>query len=304
MMSSNPYEVTLPAEALMTVEGLPFPRIATGKVREIFDSGEYYLMVASDRISAYDVVMPNGIPGKGSVLTQISLFWFDQCKDWLPNHLAPDHGNALKELLKDHQHLIPRSMLVQKLQPLPVEAIIRGYLSGSGWNDYRDTGKLFGQTVPEGLRQSDQLPEALFTPTTKAQTGHDEAITLQQCEEILGSDTYHQVVQNSLKLYKMGHDHARQRGIILADTKFEFGKDADGKLYLIDEALTPDSSRFWPADQYEPGKSPPSFDKQFVRDYLSTLDWDKTPPGPELPQEVLNGTSERYSTALKVITGG
>lgn len=293
----------LPTEALNTISDLPYPKVAQGKVREIYDVGNALLMITTDRISAYDVILPDGIPGKGAVLTQVARFWFERSSDLIENHLVPDHDKALAEVLKGHEELISRSMLVRKLKPLPVEAIVRGYLSGSGWSDYKKTGKLFGQEVPAGLVESEQLPEPYFTPTTKANEGHDMPISLNECSEILGADVYEKVHQVSLALYRRGVEVAAAAGIILADTKFEFGLDDNGKLYLIDEVLTPDSSRFWPADTYAKGKGQPSFDKQFVRDYLSGLDWDKTPPAPALPAEVISGTRERYVTALAKLAG-
>jgi phosphoribosylaminoimidazole-succinocarboxamide synthase len=289
-------------EALLTVTGLPFKKVASGKVREIFDVGEALLMITSDRISAFDVVLPDGIPSKGVVLTQISRFWFEKSAALIQNHLVDNHDERLAILLKDRPELIGRSMLVKKLKPLAVEAIVRGYLSGSGWADYKKTGSLFGQALPAGLVESQILPTPLFTPTTKANEGHDEPITLQQCEDILGSDIYQKVLDASLRLFAMGQKEAFKAGILLADTKFEFGLDEQGELYLIDEVLTPDSSRFWPADQYVVGKGQPSFDKQFVRDYLNTLDWAKTYPGPSLPSNVIEGTASRYWEALEKIT--
>ena len=288
----------LPTEALTTVTDLPFPKVAEGKVREIYDAGDNLLMITTDRISAYDVIMPDGIPGKGVVLTQIARFWFEQSKGLIENHLVENHDEELAKVLKGYEDLIPRSMLVKKLNPLAVEAIVRGYISGSGWSDYKKTGKLFGQEAPAGLVESQKFPQPYFTPTTKANEGHDEPISLGECEALLGKSVYEKVLKVSLELYNMGVEVAAKAGIILADTKFEFGLDSAGKLFLIDEVLTPDSSRFWPADEYEAGKGQPSFDKQFVRDYLSGLDWDKTPPGPKLPQEVIGGTRERYVTAL------
>jgi phosphoribosylaminoimidazole-succinocarboxamide synthase len=288
----------LPTEALTTVTDLPFPKVAEGKVREIYDVGDNLLMITTDRISAYDVIMPDGIPGKGVVLTQIARFWFEQSKGLIENHLVENHDEELAKVLKGYEDLIPRSMLVKKLNPLAVEAIVRGYISGSGWSDYKKTGKLFGQEAPAGLVESQKFPQPYFTPTTKANEGHDEPISLEECEALLGKSVYEKVLKVSLELYNMGVEVAAKAGIILADTKFEFGLDSAGKLFLIDEVLTPDSSRFWPADEYKAGKGQPSFDKQFVRDYLSGLDWDKTPPGPKLPEEVIHGTRERYVTAL------
>lgn len=288
---------------LLTVTGLPYPHIASGKVRELFDVGENLLLIATDRLSAYDVVLPDGIPDKGGVLTQISLHWFGVTGGILPNHLVPNHEAALASVLQGREELISRSMLVRKLKPLPVEAVVRGALAGSGWKVYRQTGNLFGQAVPAGLLESSLLPEPLFTPTTKAQAGHDEPLTLQQCEALLGTDLFRQVKDASLRLFALGAQTAARAGLILADTKFEFGLDSAGKLHLIDEVMTPDSSRYWPAAGYAPGKPQPSYDKQFVRDYLETLDWPKTPPGPRLPAEVIEGTRSRYLEALEKLTG-
>jgi phosphoribosylaminoimidazole-succinocarboxamide synthase len=293
----------MPETALLGTSGLPFRKIASGKVRDIYDAGEYLLLIATDRISAFDVVMPNGVPGKGILLTQISRHWFDCTASWLPNHLPADHDALLLKTLGENAWLAPRSMLVRKLHPLPVEAVVRGYLSGSGWKDYRSSGKLFGQDVPAGLRESDKLPRPYFTPTSKATTGHDEPMSLEECEKLLGRGVYAQVLDASLKLFMMGNERAAKAGIILADTKFEFGLDDAGKLFLIDEVMTPDSSRFWPADDYRPGGAQPSYDKQFVRDYLETLDWDKTPPGPVLPDAVIEGTKARYFSAAEQLIG-
>ncbi|MBQ6535007.1 MAG: phosphoribosylaminoimidazolesuccinocarboxamide synthase, partial [Opitutales bacterium] len=238
----------LPKDALMTVDGLPFKKVSKGKVRENFDLGDELLIVATDRISAFDVIMPNGVPGKGVLLTQISLWWFEQAAKIMPTHLADNHSERVAELLADFPHLIDRSMIVKKLKPMPVEAIARGYLAGSGWKEYSSTGKLFEFELPAGLRESEKLPVPLFTPTTKAAEGHDMPITNAECEKLLGSEIFKTIKNASLKLYDMGAKKAAQCGIILADTKFEFGADANGKVYLIDEVLTPDSSRYWPAD--------------------------------------------------------
>ncbi len=287
----------------MSVEGLPFKMLSKGKVRENFDLGDELLIIATDRISAFDVVMPNGIPGKGILLTQISLWWFEQAAKIMPTHLVQNHAERVSELLKDRPVLIGRSIIVKNLKPMPIEAIVRGYLAGSGWKEYKQTGKLFDFTLPEGMKESQKLPEALFTPTTKAAEGHDMPITNDECSKILGSEIFGQIRNASLKLYEMGAKRAGECGIILADTKFEFGTDNSGKIYLIDEVLTPDSSRYWPADKYEIGKSQPSYDKQYVRDWLETLDWDKTYPGPVLPPEVVANTIKCYSTAYDKLTG-
>lgn len=292
-------EASLPQEALTEIEGLPYRRVASGKVREIFDLGEHLLLIASDRISAFDCVMPNGIPGKGIILTQISRFWFHQSKDLTPNQLPKDYDRLLADALSGRPELIHRSLLVKKLNPLPVEAVVRGYISGSGWSDYKRTGSLFGQEVPAGLQESQKLPRPYFTPTSKAKEGHDEPMSLEECRELLGEENFRRALETSLALYAMGAEQGEKAGIIVADTKFEFGTDDAGGLYLIDEVLTPDSSRFWPASEYAPGGSQPSFDKQYVRDYLNGLDWDKTPPAPALPKEVVKGTQERYLTAAR-----
>ena len=294
-------DFNLPKEPLMSVEGLPFAKVSTGKVRENFDLGDELLIVATDRISAFDVIMPNGVPGKGVLLTQISLWWFKMAAQIMPTHLVDNHDARLAELLKDRPDLIGRSMIVKKLKPMPIEAIARGYLAGSGWKEYQQTGKLFEFVLPEGMKESQQLPEPLFTPTTKAAEGHDMPITNEECAKILGEDLFKQIKDASLSLYKMGAKKASECGIILADTKFEFGTDESGKVYLIDEVLTPDSSRYWPADKYEIGRSQPSYDKQYVRDWLETLDWNKQAPGPVLPDEVVANTIKCYSTALSLL---
>lgn len=278
-------------------------KVKSGKVREIFDLGESLLLVASDRISAFDVVMPNGIPRKGEVLTQISHFWFERFASLVPNHLLAGANDPLPTHLQPYaDKLARRSMIVKKAKPLAIECIVRGYLSGSGLKEYKKSQTVCGIQLPAGLSDSSELPEPIFTPSTKAETGHDENISFERAQEIVGAELAEQARDLSLKIYKAGRDYARERGIIIADTKFEFGL-FDGKLILIDEVLTPDSSRFWPADQYSPGKSQPSFDKQFVRDYLETLTWDKTPPGPELPEDVVSKTSAKYVEAYERLTG-
>jgi phosphoribosylaminoimidazole-succinocarboxamide synthase len=283
-------------------------KLRSGKVRDIFDLGNALLLVASDRISAFDVIMPNGIPRKGEVLTQISHFWFDKFSALVPNHLlrraseplgVPALAGLPPAQLADLQR---RSMIVKKAKPLAIECIVRGYLSGSGWKEYKNSQTVCGIKLPAGLSESADLPEPVFTPSTKAEAGHDENISFAQAQKIVGADLAQQASDLSLKIYKAGRDYARQRGIIIADTKFEFGL-FDGKLILIDEVMTPDSSRFWPADQYAPGKGQPSFDKQFVRDYLETLDWNKTPPGPKLPDNVVAKTSAKYLEAYERLTG-
>lgn len=293
----------LPKDALMTVEGLPYPLTAKGKVREVFDLGDALLMVATDRVSAFDVIMNEGLPGKGSLLTQISLYWFEQAAALTPHHLVDNHAERIKELARDYPELEHRGMIVKKLKPLPIEAVVRGYLSGSGWKAYRDHGKLFEYELPAGLVESSQLPEPLFTPTTKAASGHDMPIDCADAAELIGADLFRRVHDLSLALYKMGVARVASAGILLADTKFEFGTDESGALFLIDEILTPDSSRYWPKSEYRPGGPQPSYDKQFVRDYLESLDWDKTPPPPKLPDEVLKGTLQRYIEAYSTIVG-
>ncbi len=290
----------LPEQALRQIDSLPFKRLGSGKVREIFDTGEYLLIVATDRLSAFDVVLPDGIPGKGIILTQMSLHWFKDTTGLIQNHLVEDHAAALAELLKDHTELIPRSMLVHKLNPLPMEAVVRQYLAGSGWKDYLSTGTLFGLPVPPGLVESSALPAPLFTPTTKAEAGtHDLPVSHEEGAELLGEELFDEVRDISLKLFALGSESAKMAGLILADTKFEFGTDAKGELFLIDEILTPDSSRYWPRDAYLPGRPQTAYDKQYVRDYLETLDWDKTAPGPSLPEEVIRQTQARYLEAAQ-----
>jgi len=278
-------------------------KLKSGKVREVFDLNDRLLFVATDRISAFDCIMPNGIPRKGEVLTQISYFWFAQTEAFQPNHLLSRGDDPLPATLQPYAaQLTRRSMIVKKAQPLAIECVVRGYLAGSGWKEYREHQTVCGIKLPPGLVESSELPMPIFTPATKAESGHDENIPFAQAAQIVGADVAEQVRAASLKLYRFASDYARRRGIIIADTKFEFGL-LDGKLMLIDEVLTPDSSRFWPADQYQPGKAQPSFDKQFVRDYLETLDWDKTPPAPALPPEVVARTQAKYLEAYERLTG-
>lgn len=277
-----------------------------GKVRDIYAvDDEHMLIVTSDRLSAFDVILPQAIPGKGEVLTRVANFWFERTKDLIPNHLS---DLPLEQVVPDAQQraaLGDRALVVDRLRPLPVEAIVRGYIIGSGWKDYQKTGAICGIELPEGLQMADQLPEAIYTPSTKADVGgHDENIDFEQTVDLLGRELAEQVRDISLRVYSECAAYAREKGIIIADTKLEFGLDKNDRLVLIDEVLTPDSSRFWPADQYQPGMSPPSFDKQFVRDYLETLDWDKTPPGPELPQEIIDKTAAKYKEAETRLTGG
>jgi len=274
---------------------------ARGKVRDIYDLGDRLLIVATDRLSAFDVVMPTPIPDKGRVLTQLSLFWFDLLRDVIPNHvLSSTHFPSPFD--RYTEDLAERSMVVRKTQPLPIECVARGYLSGSGWKEYRATGKVCGIALPPGLKESDKLPEPIFTPATKASSGHDENISFERAAEILGKPLAEKVRAVTLELYRRAATYAEPRGILLADTKFEFG-ELDGELIWIDEALTPDSSRFWPAAQYRPGGPQPSFDKQFVRDYLERIQWPKTPPGPELPPDVVAGTRAKYREAYRILVG-
>ncbi len=278
-------------------------KVRSGKVREVFDLGDSFLLVASDRISAFDVIMPNGIPRKGEVLTQISHFWFEKFSALVPNHLLAGANDPLPANLQPFaDKLAKRSMIVKKAKPLAIECIVRGYLSGSGLKEYKKSQTVCGIKLPAGLVDSSELPEPIFTPSTKAEEGHDENINFEQACKIVGTELATQACDLSLMIYKAGRDYAKQRGIIIADTKFEFGL-FEGKLILIDEVLTPDSSRFWPADQYAPGRGQPSFDKQFVRDYLETLTWDKTPPGPKLPEDVVAKTSAKYLEAYERLTG-
>jgi len=293
----------MPNETVLQLDLPGIKKIKSGKVREIFDLGDRLLLVASDRISAFDVIMPNGIPNKGAVLTQISFFWFDRFASLVPNHLLANADDPLpKNLQPFADKLARRTMIVKKAKPLAIECIVRGYLSGSGWKEYKKSQTVCGISLPDGLTESAELPEPIFTPSTKAEAGHDENISFEEACNIVGKDLATEASELSLKIYKAGRDYARQRGIIIADTKFEFGV-SDGKLILIDEVMTPDSSRFWPADQYQPGKGQPSFDKQFVRDYLETLDWNKTPPGPRLPDDVVAKTSAKYLEAYERLTG-
>ncbi len=285
------------------VPGLPL--IGRGKVRDIYSvDTDHLLIVTTDRLSAYDVVMPDPIPNKGRILTQISLFWFRMMADLVENQLT---DLTVDDVINDPDVALPlrdRSLVVRRLKPLPIESVVRGYLIGSGWRDYLDTGQVCGIDLPEGLEQAQQLPETLFTPATKAAAGdHDENISFEAVGELIGESLATRVRDLSIAIYKRAAQYALERGIIIADTKFEFGQDDEGRLYLIDEVLTPDSSRFWPVDSYATGTSPPSFDKQFVRDYLDTLDWGKTAPGPEIPAQILQRTSEKYQEAFARLTG-
>src|SRR6266446_7023364 len=277
-------------------------RVRSGKVREVFDLGETLLFVVTDRISAFDVILPDPIPHKGAVLNQISAFWFKRFDDIRNHFVTATFDKFPKELQLFREQLAGRSMIVKKTKPLPVECVVRGYLAGSGWKEYQESQSVCGIKLPAGLKLASRLPEPVFTPATKAETGHDENIDMKLCAEIFGEELADRVKALSLEIYSRGRDHAVQRGIIVADTKFEFGT-VDGDLLLIDECLTPDSSRFWPMDEYAVGQSPPSFDKQFVRDYLETLDWDKTPPAPRLPKDVIERTSAKYLEAFRQLTG-
>ncbi len=281
--------------------GIPeLPLWRRGKVRDVYDLGDRLLIVTTDRISAFDVVLPTPIPDKGRVLTQLSLFWFDLLKDVVPNHIAV--AGADVPGLRERADLEGRSMTVVKTEPFPVECVVRGYLVGSGWKDYRATGAVCGIGLPPGMKESDRLETPLFTPSTKAEEGHDENISFERMAEIVGGDRADELRTLSLTLYARARDHAEQRGIILADTKMEFGTK-DGRVIWIDEAVTPDSSRFWPTDGYVPGRSQPSFDKQFVRDYLESIAWDKRPPAPPLPADVVARTREKYVDAYARLTG-
>ena len=277
-------------------------KLRSGKVREVFDLGDTLLFVATDRISAFDVILPDAIPHKGAVLNQISAFWFKRFTEIGNHFVTADVEQFPTELQPFREQLAGRSMIVKKTKPLPVECVVRGYLAGSGWKEYQESRSVCGIKLPAGLKQASQLPEPIFTPATKAETSHDENIDMNRCAQILGEELASRVKKLSLEIYSRGRDHAARCGIIVADTKFEFGT-INGDLLLIDECLTPDSSRFWPKDQYAVGQSPPSFDKQFVRDYLDTLHWDKTPPAPRLPKDVIENTSAKYLEAFRRLTG-
>ena len=290
-------------EPLLGLDLPGVPKLKSGKVREIFDLGDAFLLVATDRISAFDCIMPNGIPRKGEVLTQLSHFWFERFAGVIPNHLLARADDPLPTALKPFTaSLARRSMIVKKARPLPIECVVRGYLAGSGWKEYRQSRTVCGLALPAGLVESSELPEPIFTPATKAESGHDQNISFTQAAAIAGAEVVEQARAASLKIYTEARAYARARGILIADTKFEFGL-FEGRLILIDEVLTPDSSRFWPAEHYVPGRSQPSFDKQFVRDYLETLNWDKTPPAPALPADVVAGTQAKYLEAYRLLTG-
>jgi len=285
----------------LTTLDLPIPKLRSGKVREVFDLGETLLFVVTDRISAFDCILPDPIPDKGAVLNQISAFWFQRFT-FVPNHMVAAQFELPSDLEPFREQLARRSMIVRKTEPLPVECVVRGYLAGSGWKEYQERGTIFGHKLPPGLELASELPEPIFTPSTKNEQGHDENIDWAECCRLLGEQIAGQVRDLSLRVYAAGRKHAAERGIIVADTKFEFGRLGD-ELLLIDECLTPDSSRFWPVDRYRTGQSPPSFDKQFVRDYLETLDWNKTPPAPHLPPEVIEKSSAKYREAFTRLTG-
>jgi len=288
------------AQSMVDLPGIK--KLRSGKVREVFDLGETLLFVATDRISAFDVILPDPIPKKGAVLNQLSAFWFNRFGKIENHFVSADFDQFPKTLQPFREQLAGRSMIVKKTKPLAVECVVRGYLAGSGWKEYMESQSVCGIKLPAGLKQASRLPEPIFTPATKAETGHDENIDVKKCAAILGDEIARRVKDLSLQIYSAGRDHAEKKGIILADTKFEFGS-IDGKLLLIDEVLTPDSSRYWPADQYSVGQSPPSFDKQFVRDYLETLDWNKTAPGPKLPGGVIARTAAKYVEAFERLTG-
>ncbi len=293
--------VTSPTPLLETnLEGVQ--PIARGKVRDIYDAGEHLLFIATDRISAFDVVLPNGIPHKGEVLTKLSMFWFDFLKDVVPTHFVTADVDEYPENLRAYKdQLDGRSMLVKKLDMAPIECVARGYISGSGWKEYQQTGEVCGVKLSAGLRMNGLLPEPIFTPATKAETGHDENITFERAAGIVGEELCAQLRDLTLDIYSRASQHALACGLVLADTKFEFG-GLDGEVVLGDEVLTPDSSRYWPLEFYQAGKPQPSYDKQFVRDYLETVDWDKTPPGPELPPDIIEKTSEKYLEAYYTLT--
>ena len=303
---AGPHEGKTPLATTLLSSDLPGLTLRhRGKVRDVYDLGdERLLIVATDRLSAFDVVLPDPIPGKGEMLCQISNFWFAHTAALMPNHLTGiDVASVLPEGV-DPALYARRSVVTKKLKPVPIEAIARGYIIGSGWKDYQRTGRVSGIALPDGLRQAEKLPQPIFTPSTKAAVGaHDENIDFDTAVKLAGAELAEQVRDATLRLYKHAAAHAAERGILLADTKFEFGTDADGRLYVMDEMLTPDSSRYWPADEYEVGTSPPSYDKQIVRDYLETLDWDKTAPGPRLPPEVIERTRARYAEALQKLAG-
>ncbi len=289
-------------EAILSTD-LPFPK-RTGKVRDVYDLGDSLLIVATDRISAFDCIMPNGIPDKGKVLTSLSLFWFDLVKDEFENHLLAEDVDAFPQALQPYADVLRgRSMWVKKAAVVPIECVARGYLAGSGWKEYQQSQTVCGVPLPAGLKQCDELPQPLFTPATKEESGHDINVSFDETAKIIGESLAATLRERTLRLYARAADHARSRGVIIADTKFEFGQLPDGKLIVVDEVLTPDSSRFWPADTYESGHDQPSYDKQFVRNWLETQTWDKQPPAPRLPDDVVTGTRARYVEAYEKLTG-
>lgn len=292
------------AKTVSETNVIGLPLIHRGKVRDVYQiSNEELLFIATDRISAFDCVMPTPVPKKGKVLTQISAFWFEYLKKITKNHLITSDFDKMPQEIRRFDELKGRSMLVRKTKVFPVECVVRGYLEGSGWKDYQETGKICEHDIPKDLKQCDKLPEPLFTPATKEQTGHDENISEERFMEIVGAENGEKLKSLTLQIYKEASEYALKRGIIIADTKFEFGLDKDGNILLIDEVLTPDSSRFWSVETYQPGKAQPSFDKQFVREYLETLIWDKKPPAPALPEEIISATTSRYLEAFKILTG-
>jgi phosphoribosylaminoimidazole-succinocarboxamide synthase len=287
--------------ALLTTTVDDYPK-RSGKVRDLYELDEHLVLIATDRISAYDVVMPNGIPDKGRVLTQISLFWFDKLSHLTPNHVV---SSALKDLPKPFRprELDGRFMLCRKCEVIPIECVVRGYLAGSGWREYKESQSVCGIVLGSGLKQSSKLPAPIFTPATKATTGHDENITQERAAELVGKDLMNELRERSIALYSAAADYAAERGVIIADTKFEWGRTEDGEIILVDEALTPDSSRFWPAEGYKPGKDQPSFDKQFVRNYLDKIKFDRQPPAPVLPKDIVQKTRKKYIEAFELLTG-
>jgi phosphoribosylaminoimidazole-succinocarboxamide synthase len=291
------------SEALLTTSIPSGNLVSRGKVRDIYETDEALILVATDRISAFDSVLSPGIAGRGEILTRLSTFWFRRFADRVPNHLLATELAEFPEPFKDHPELSGRSVLAQRLEPVPVECVARGYLAGSGWKEYQVDGTVCGIGLPEGLTESAKLPEPIFTPATKATDGHDENISFERMVGIVGEETATRLRDLTLELYTAAADYARDRGILIADTKFEFGFDGDGNIVWMDEALTPDSSRFWPADDYQPGRSQASFDKQYVRDWLEASGWDKEPPAPTLPPEVVEGTLSRYLEAYRLLTG-
>lgn len=289
---------------MKTIEIPQLEKTATGKVREIFQVDGNLLLVATDRLSAFDVVLPDTIPFKGHVLNQISAFWFGKTRELVDNHVITSDPQDFPSVLKPYlKQLKGRSMLVRRCRPLPIECVVRGYLAGSGWKEYQEKGSVSSVKLPSGLEESARLPQPIFTPSTKAAEGHDRNISFEEAGQLVGADLARRVRDISLQIYEEGARRARRKGIVICDTKFEFGLEGE-RLILIDELLTPDSSRFWPADKYQPGQAQPSFDKQFVRDYLETLDWNKQAPGPHLPNEIIEATSRRYLEAFRILTGG